>query len=83
MENEYISTGGDWSIPDNWAIPKDDLAFKSEIGPMSFVLTAKRITLMDGGIQIELSEPHREWFIKHGIRKLKINDATFTLEEKE
>lgn len=84
-KNEYISTGGDLSIPDNWAIPDPDadLTFKSEMEPMSFVLTAKKITLTDGGIQIELLEPQREWFLKHRINKLKINDATFALEEKE
>ena len=82
-ENEYMSTGGDWSIPDNWAIQTDDLIFKPELEPMSFVLTTKKITLIDEGIQIELLEPQREWFLKHGINKLKINDATFVLEKKQ
>lgn len=81
--NEYVSTGGDLSIPDNLAIPADDLTFESALGPMCFTLTAKKITLMDGGIRIELLEPQREWFLKHRISKLKINDATFILEEKE
>jgi hypothetical protein len=81
-KNEYVSTGGDLSIPYSPAIPADDLTFESALGPMSLVLTAKRITIMDGGIKIELLEPQREWFLKHKINKLKINDATFALEEK-
>ena len=94
--NEYVSASGepaapegteasaflrDGAIPNDWAI--ETLSFESELEPMCFTLTAKRITLMDGGIRIELLEPQREWFFKHGISKLKINDATFTLEEKE
>lgn len=81
--NECLKINADWAIPGNPVISADSLALDSALEPMCFTLTAKRITLMDEGIQIELLEPQREWFLKHGISKIKINDATFALEGKE
>lgn len=69
---------GDFSLPEDWAV--ESLSFKSDFEPMAFTLTAKRITLMDDGLQIDLLDPHRDWFSKHRIDRLKINDATFALE---
>lgn len=69
---------GDFSLPDDWAV--ESLTFESKLEPMAFTLTAKRITLMDDGLQIDLLDPHKDWFSKHRIDRLSINDATFRLE---
>ena len=77
MDKTY-KVEGDFSLPEDWEI--ESLRFESDLEPMAFTLTAKRITLMDDGLQIDLLDPHRDWFLKHRIDKLSINDATFKLD---
>ena len=77
MDKRY-KVEGDFSLPEDWEV--ESLSFESDLEPMAFTLTAKRITLVDDGLQIDLLDPHKEWFSKHRIDRLRINDATFKLD---
>ena len=60
-----------------------DYLAESGLGTTSIVMEADGISMTDGAIRIDLRGLDKEWFISSKVSKIKINDATFSLEGKK
>ena len=60
-----------------------DYVAQSGLGTTSIAMKVDGVSMADGAIRIDLQGLDKEWFIRSKVSKIKINDATFMLEEKE
>lgn len=58
-----------------------DFVAESELGPTALTVRAGSISLADDALRINLRGLDEEWLIGRKVGKIKINDATFALEE--